>query len=147
MGQAAASTSGRFVNAEEIDAMDWESLDRLPRSRRQTYLLPEAILNDLANESALSTAYEQRGSVAAPLLPTERGIRETVIADAIPEGMDRSTASSSYAAGLAFLGLAVGFSARATGWIDGRSAAVDDDPADTKWFEYELGRPDPGAVR
>ena len=91
MGQAVVSGPADFVNLEGFEATDPEVLDRLVPSRRQTRLLSEAVIGELASDSAMWIAQEANGTVVVPVLPAEWGTRDIVIGDSLTDKRDRSS--------------------------------------------------------
>ncbi len=118
MGQALRSAPGDFVNQGGSEATDREALDRVLPSTRQTRLMSEAVLDELATDSAMWLAQEGKQTLVIPVLPARWGNRDLVIGDPATDKKVRSLADADYTAGLALMGLAVGLSARGSGVIE-----------------------------
>jgi hypothetical protein len=116
---AAVPTSVNSVNPAGSNATAPEALDGLTASRIGAHHISDAVLDDLAADSALWPAAHGYGTIGVQLLARDRVIRNPVSGDALPQG-DRHQTSSDYAAGLVFLGVAAGLWAPGTGATDAR---------------------------
>jgi hypothetical protein len=117
--RAAVPTSVNSVNPAGSNATAPKALNGLTASRLGARHILDAVLDDLAADSALWPAAHGYGTIGVPLLARDRVIRIPVNGDALPQG-DRHQAPAEYAAGLVFLGVAAGLWAGGTGATDAR---------------------------
>jgi hypothetical protein len=123
---AALSAPDNSGNPAGSTATACEALDRLYSARASSRLVSDAILDDLAADSALWPAVEGYGAITIPVLSADRVIGDPASGDPLPQ-IDRPLPPSDTAAGLVVLGLAAGLWARgtsATGARKRRSGAL-----------------------
>ncbi len=82
-------------------------------------LVPDSVLDELAADPALWPAQPGNGTLTISVVPTDWVTREPVTGDPLAQ-RDQLPSPDDSAAGLAVLGLAAGFLARGTGFMDAR---------------------------
>jgi uncharacterized repeat protein (TIGR01451 family)/choice-of-anchor A domain-containing protein len=114
---SAVSSPVTYVNQGGATSTDRNTHDAVVWSRPQTSLVTDAVLDDLAADSALWPAEQGNGTIMIPIRLPDGVTGEPVIGDPLPQ-VDRPLPAADYSAGLTVLGLAAGFLARGTGLLD-----------------------------
>jgi hypothetical protein len=112
--KAAVSSSVNSGNGPGLKATPSEVLDGLTASRHHARHISDAVLDELAADSALWPVFDGYRTMKVPRFSRNRVIRDPESGDPLPQ-RDRPQTPSEYAAGVAFLGMAAGLLARGTG--------------------------------
>ncbi len=119
ISKAAASASVKHLNPEGWPVADSEGLDRFILSQPRTRLVADAILDELATDSALWRFKQASGTITLAVRPTRKIAPDPTLNELVPVPV-RSQPPADYAAGLAALGVAAGVCARGTPFPDPR---------------------------
>ena len=117
--QAAVNSRVYRANPDGSHATTWEIFDDLIASRSRKGFVSEPVLHALAADAILWPSQPRNGTIAIPVMPTDRVAGHAVVGDT-PASRDLSLTRADYAAGLAVLGLATGLWARRTGPVHAR---------------------------
>jgi hypothetical protein len=117
--QAAVSYPIHDIIPSGSPLVNREGLDGFTPSRPPTFLVSDAILNELASDPVLWPAVQGNGTIPISIPSLHTDSRGTLTSDPV-RFSDQPLALGSYGASLAVLGLAAGFWARGTGLVDER---------------------------
>jgi hypothetical protein len=96
-----------------------EDFDGLTAMENPTRQVSDAVLEDLAADSALWPVVDGFGIIAVPRLPRERAVGDPARGKPLTQS-GRPQTPAEFAAGVAFLGMAAGICLRGTGAADAR---------------------------
>jgi hypothetical protein len=120
VGQAAVPLPNDSVDLAGSQAANREVVDQFLPLWHHSGRVSDAVLHELAADPFIRPVQQAAGTITLPVLPTDLGTGGPVIGDSLTDKGDRSLPPADYAAGLAILGMAVGFWTRGNGLIDAR---------------------------